>query len=543
MRRSARLHRVTLAAVCLSLLGGASGARAALRRIAVVVGNNDGSPAQPLLRFAETDAEKMGAVLTELGGVAPHDLTLLRGQSVQAVRAALARVRDELLERTDSSQRSLLVFYFSGHSDGEALQLGRDRLPFSELRAAIRETGANVRLLVIDSCKSGGILEWKGGRAGPSFHIRLEADLHTSGDVVLTSSARDEDALESRELGGSFFTHHLISGLRGAADVSGDGRVTLTEAYQYAFARTVSATAATVIGPQHPAFRYQLSGQGDLVLTELARPQGVLELPAGFDRFLVLQGASGSVVGELSSPGRTRFAVAPGRYTVRAWRGRVMLAAQVPVLRGTRRVVEPGELEVAPGARGVRKGEAASALETVVSPPSGASPELRVGLGWQAAVARELDGLGSVRIGLRSAGSSGLAGALDLATAGGQGVRETWAILYGGYRLGAVRGPLSYFVGVEAGAGAVLQDAPAVAFSNTLRVGNQTSTSYAVGTVGAGGSSALAAAAPWMGVSVRLTGPLSLGLEGHVPLALLRRDGATRFELLPAAWATLGWAL
>src|SRR5439155_1760197 len=97
-----------------------------------------------------------------------------------------------------------------------------------------------------------------------------------------------ELALESREIRGSFFTHHFVSGLRGAADASGDGRVTLAEAYEYAFSRTVSATSGTVVGPQHPAYDYRLSGKGDFVLTDLLRPSGVLELPAGYDRLLVL---------------------------------------------------------------------------------------------------------------------------------------------------------------------------------------------------------------------------------------------------------------
>ena len=52
---------------------------------------------------------------------------------------------------------------------------------------------------------------------------------------MITSSAAREAALESAEIEASFFSHHLISGLRGAADTSGDGLVTLAEAYQYAF--------------------------------------------------------------------------------------------------------------------------------------------------------------------------------------------------------------------------------------------------------------------------------------------------------------------
>jgi hypothetical protein len=109
---------------------------------------------------------------------------------------------------------------------------------------------------------------FKGGHPGPAFTIRLSDEVSSTGEALLTSSAADELALESREIGGSFFTHHLVSGLRGAADTSGDGKITLAEAYQYAFERTVSATASMTIGTQHPGYDYRLPGRGDLVLSE-----------------------------------------------------------------------------------------------------------------------------------------------------------------------------------------------------------------------------------------------------------------------------------
>ena len=50
---------------------------------------------------------------------------------------------------------------------------------------------------------------------------------------------------ESDLLGGSYFSHHLASGLLGDADRSADGRVTLAEAYAYAYERTVADTASS----------------------------------------------------------------------------------------------------------------------------------------------------------------------------------------------------------------------------------------------------------------------------------------------------------
>jgi uncharacterized caspase-like protein len=248
---------MTLAFALLPLIAlvGSTASPPAARRLAIVVGNNVGARDRPPLRFAERDAGKVADLLTELGGVARDDLILLPGKPAAAVRAAFAETQRKLSEWSQGGGTSAVVlFYYSGHSDGDALMLGDDRLPFGELRRLLASTAAPVRLAIIDSCQSGSVLLAKGGRRGPAFDIHLDDEVGSTGEAILTSSAANELALESRRIGGSLFTHHLVSGLRGAADRSGDGLVTLSEAYQYAFARTVAATAATTLGTQHPAY-------------------------------------------------------------------------------------------------------------------------------------------------------------------------------------------------------------------------------------------------------------------------------------------------
>jgi hypothetical protein len=212
-------------AVALALaIAAAAPAHASTRRIAVIVGNNAGNADQVPLHFAETDAARFAQVLGELGGVAPGDRFVLQGKSLAALTEIFAQVRRQIVGlRADPANRVVVLFYFSGHSDGEALELGRDRLTFSELRRQLASLGADVRVALIDSCKSGALLAVKGGKPGPGFQIRMTDELASTGEALLTSSAADEVALESREIAGSFFTHHLISGLRGAADASGDG--------------------------------------------------------------------------------------------------------------------------------------------------------------------------------------------------------------------------------------------------------------------------------------------------------------------------------
>ncbi|HEX3759048.1 MAG TPA: caspase family protein [Kofleriaceae bacterium] len=358
----------TLLAVIAILAAATVPVRANTKRIAVIVGNDQGNPGRPQLRYAAADAAKLARVLVELGGVAQADLFLLQNQSADALSKTLEQARQRVLGfHQDPGVRVIIVFYFSGHSDGVALELGRDRITFSDLRARLDSVKADVRVALVDSCKSGALLATKGGRPSAGFQIRLTDELASTGEVLLTSSAADEIALESSEIGGSFFTHHFVSGLRGAADVSGDGLITLTEAYQYAYARTVKTTGETIVGVQHPGYDYRLSGQGELVLAELSRHRGTLQLPSGFDRVIVIDAAHAQVIAEVTAGSQATIAVPPGRYEIRASRSGAMFAGEVTVEHDPR-VVSSNELRPAPSASTISKG---------APPDTGSSPTLQ----------------------------------------------------------------------------------------------------------------------------------------------------------------------
>ncbi len=417
------------------------------RRMAIVLGNNVGNDATASLRYAELDATKLSQALVELGGVDPVDLHLLHGTTLTEVRDVFARATKQVAAwRAASDTRVVLVFYFSGHSDGEALELGADRLAFAQLRRWLADTGADVRVVIIDSCKSGAMLAVKGGRPGAGFQIRLSDTVASNGEALLTSSAADEIALESKEIRGSFFTHHLVSGLRGAADLSGDGNVTLGEAYQYAFARTVSATSATTFGPQHPAYDYRLTGEGELVLASNARPSARITLPDDFDRVLLVHRTRDQVIAELPRGAMRTLVVPAATYTVRGWRRGVVYEGVAVVEDGRTRTVLADELAATKLATAVTKG----------STPRDQTASVFVGLGWQRAVARAVD-LGGLSLSLGAPGMHGWGATLDVATGRGDGFRETQAVVVAGYAVGRTVGGLHGDLGLQLGGGFVMQ--------------------------------------------------------------------------------------
>jgi uncharacterized caspase-like protein len=77
------------------------------------------------------------------------------------------------------------------------------------------------------------------------------------GRVVLTASRASEVSEEREDLRHGVFTYYLLEGLRGKADVDGDGIVTVDEAYAYVSGRVPEATGQG----QHPVKKGEVEGQ------------------------------------------------------------------------------------------------------------------------------------------------------------------------------------------------------------------------------------------------------------------------------------------
>jgi len=317
-------------------------------RVAIVIGDNAGDADEVTLRFAETDASRVAQALRS-GGFAAEDVFTLDGASVTDVRRALASIHEA---------HALAFVYFSGHGDAESLHLAGTRLPLDELRTLVAAIPAAAHVLVVDACRSGAITRVKGGRRAPAFAISVTAPV-AEGTAILTSSAAGEDAQESDSLGASFFTHHFVSALLGAADLDRDGQVTVDEAFAYAADRTVATTVASLDGPQHPTYRLDVAGRHDLVLVHpgAGTRSGTIEL-ADAGTWLVQKGdGAGPVVAEVTAdePGR-RLAVDAGRYAITKRQPDRLLQGTVAVTPRGIATVHAADLEVVDYARVVRKG-------------------------------------------------------------------------------------------------------------------------------------------------------------------------------------------
>jgi hypothetical protein len=316
-------------------------------RLALVIGSHEGGKGLERLLYSGDDAKAFRRTLEELGGLAPGEATLL----IDPDSTGILRALDDMVARThalksDGARVEALVYY-SGHADENGLRLGEQALAYRTFRNRLDNLGADVRIAVLDACESGALTRSKGGRNVPAFLV--DQSTRSEGYAILTSSSENEAAQESDRIGGSYFTHALNSGLRGAADASQDGRVTLHEAYQFAYNETLVRTQSTRGGPQHAGYEMQLTGSGDVVLTDLREASSFLDLAKDLQGRIFIRDSAERLVAELYKPADSemRLGLSAGTYGLRVLQGDRWGAGTVTLEDGKSRMVTQSTFQAA----------------------------------------------------------------------------------------------------------------------------------------------------------------------------------------------------
>lgn len=344
----------------LALLAWQQQAQARVHRYALVVGANQGTDQEPLLRYAERDAARVAQVLRTLGDISPENLVLLTNSDAPSVARVMEDLRGRIAlhRQRQPEDETLLVIFYSGHADAQGLNLNGTQLSFTALKEELRRSPAHMRVLIVDACRSGEITRVKGAQPAEPFRIEPIDAMAGEGMAIITSSASHEDAQESDRLQASFFTHHLVSGMLGAADASRDRQVTLGEAYAYAYNETLRSTSRARF-VQHPTYWFEIKGRQDLVLTSLRRPSrsmARLKLLDEGSYVLFREGRGGPLAAELSASAGTEIALEEGTYLIRrrgadaVHEATTHLAAEQEVSLATE------DMESIPYGRMVRKG-------------------------------------------------------------------------------------------------------------------------------------------------------------------------------------------
>lgn len=337
--------RFTLAILCGAVaLGLCSRASAATEaRYAVLVGSNVGNDKAHALRYAEEDVNRLSELLKRTGDF--REILLIRGGTTEAVQSAFQQMQSRMLADKSAGRSTMFFFYYSGHGDNEALELGATRLPLRYLREHLEAIAADVRVAFVDACHSGAMTGVKGAHRAPAYEVHLADPGRVHGLAIITSSTSHEFSQESDDLKASFFSHSVLSGLLGAADTSGDGQVTLGELYQYAFRRTLSSTAASLTGGQHPTYDYRMVGTGDVVLAHVRQDDARLVFPSGSVATYVVLGRDEVVAEVASSTDDEQYLAVPsGSYQVLRRSLAGIYASTVKLSPGASVKIEPASM-------------------------------------------------------------------------------------------------------------------------------------------------------------------------------------------------------
>ena len=315
--------------------------KAVIKRFAMAVGANNGGKDRVLLQYAVSDAQAILNVFEELGGVEEDDILLLEEPDVRTFYTEMGKLQSQIEKSKADYGRVEFIFYYSGHSDEGYILLGDEKISYKNLRDTINGINADVRIAILDSCASGAFTRIKGGKKRLPFLMDSAYDMR--GFAVMTSSSANEASQESDLIQSSFFTHYLISGMRGAADMSQDGRVTMNEAYQFAFNETLAQTTKTISGPQHPYTDIQMSGTGDVVMTDVRRASVILILGEQIFGQIFIHDRDNRLVVELTKPleRRIELGLEEGEY-------RVINIPEGAVFESTIKLKEGDEYELTP---------------------------------------------------------------------------------------------------------------------------------------------------------------------------------------------------
>ncbi len=257
------------------------------RRVALVVGvNHYDDPLLGNLRYAAKDALDMREVLADpaLGGFEVHTLTesVTRDQIWAQLEAVTADLQPddtfllylaghgtmELLPASPEHSFATEPHLFLLTSESTLDQAGSTGLALAELDRVVAALPARHRVVVVDACYSG-----KGRSALSSKELaqreRLRGPVPNPAmavsryDVRLFAADVNHPAIEAPELENGVYSHFLVRGLRGEADLDGDGLVDVREVRLWARDQTMAYTG----GAQVPWSHETQVGWGEIFLS------------------------------------------------------------------------------------------------------------------------------------------------------------------------------------------------------------------------------------------------------------------------------------
>ena len=264
-------------------------ARGMDRRYALVVVNQQGWKQDPLLKYAiKGDALPLAKVLKKLG----FQVKTLVNASPQTLRTMLKQLEKRFQRRP---KISTFLFYYSGHADQHRLHMGPDvknALTYKEFISTFRLLQTKRKFAIFDACFSGELIRMFGSlkqyqqllKKGQVKGVSRRTSINIS-KLSLPNQGQEEGlriiassllmSWELHQYKASVFTHHMLKGLKGSADLDKDGKISVDELFDYTSREVKKVTGQkpqqlvmtrrTIPYALAPAYRSRLRLGSDLV--------------------------------------------------------------------------------------------------------------------------------------------------------------------------------------------------------------------------------------------------------------------------------------
>ena len=253
-------------------------------KYALVIGNTEyADPGLAQLTAPGKDAEDFARVLKEKDLCEFDEVRVLLNQ----VSSSIIEAIDEFFDQKKPDD--LLVLYFSGHGVRDELgalylavkntfrsRLRSTAIKSDYIREVMDQSRSRRQVLVLDCCNSGAFQQ--GTKAATGVSVGTASAFEGGyGRIILTASDSTQFAWEGDKVIGetdnSLFTHFLVEGLEGEADMDGDGRITVDELYDYAYEKVKHAT------PKQTPSKFSSKQQGEIILRQNMTIEEIKSVP------------------------------------------------------------------------------------------------------------------------------------------------------------------------------------------------------------------------------------------------------------------------
>jgi hypothetical protein len=231
--------------------------------------------------------------------------------------AALMGLQAAVARAHQAGKRTELYFVFAGHGDVEGgvgyldLEDGRIDATYLE-REVVDRVAADVEHIILDSCNSFFVVNPRkpGGRrwATPQDLALGFARRHPNVGLFLSTNSEAE-VYEWSELESGIFSHEVRSGLSGAADANGDGRVSYAELAGFVDRANAKLPRAN-LRPQ--VFQRGPNGEASAPLFAPALAQGRRVALGNAERRVWIRGAAAERLIDLHKEAGPMTVVVPG---------------------------------------------------------------------------------------------------------------------------------------------------------------------------------------------------------------------------------------